>query len=90
MMAEKPERTMFDMLALIMKIFSVLVWLTMALVMYQATSAGDNGGPSFIWQEKLAIATVFLMSVAIWWFAGFVTRKGREKEAARKAREEQA
>ncbi len=82
-MAEgKPGRTMFDALSWILRGFSLLVWITMAVMLYVTGFSGHETAPSFIWQEKLAIGTVFLMSLAIWWFAGFVARKGREKVAS--------
>jgi len=86
MSKEKPPRTLFDSLALVLKGFSVLVALTMGLMLYVVSSGQQHqsdGAPPFIWQEVLAITTVALMAAAIWWFAGFVARKGREKEAAR-------
>ncbi len=79
---EKPERTMFDALSWILRGFSLLVWVTMGVMLYVTGFSGHESSPSFLWQEKLAIGTVFLMSLAIWWFAGFVARKGREKVAA--------
>ncbi len=78
----KPDRTMFDALSLILKGFSLLVWFTMGVMLYVTGFSGSKTAPSFLWQEKLAIGMVFLMSLAIWWFAGFVARKGREKVAA--------
>ena len=88
-MAEKPEKTMFDMLALVMRVFSVLVWITMAVTGYIWFSAANAAGVDHVvWAEVVGIGSVFLMSLVLWWYAGFVSRKGREKEMERRAREE--
>ena len=86
-MTDKPPRTIFDALCWTLRGFTLFMWFAVGLVMFMARDAAGSGGPAYIWQEKLAIATVVLMSIAIWWFSGFVARKGREKEAARLARE---
>ena len=84
--AARGERTMFDALALILRIFSVLVWITMAVTGYMWFSAAREDGVMFtVWGEMLGIGTVFLMSLAIWWYAGFVARKGREKNLRRES-----
>jgi len=87
LMADKPQKTVFDALCWTIRGFTLFMWVAVGLVMYMASYAHESGGPAYIWQEKLAIGTVFVMSIALWWFSGFVARKGREKEAARAARE---
>ncbi len=80
-MPERNERTMFDMLAMILRGFSVLAWITLGITGYVWFSDALAQGVVFtVWGEMLGIISVFIMSVAIWWYAGFVARKGRERE----------
>ncbi|WP_038036960.1 hypothetical protein [Thermopetrobacter sp. TC1] len=80
-MPERNERTLFDMLAMILRGFSVLTWITLGVTGYVwFSSARADGVPFTVWGEALGIAAVFIMSLVIWWYAGFVARKGRERQ----------
>jgi hypothetical protein len=79
-MNQQRERTMFDTLATILRAFSVMTWITMAVTGYLWFNAAARDGVMFtVWGEALGITVVFLMSLVVWWYAGFVARKGREK-----------